>query len=240
MDVTVKAIALRAADYKENDKLVLLYSLEYGKISVHARGVRKGTAKLKFAVDQFCFGQYELSCRDDRYTLKTCEQLESFYSLREDVERYYCACVIAEMLVNFTEEGQSDSVLFVETLRALEALACGTQPLAVCLRYILSFLKISGFALNLNACSACGSKSGKLFLDFEKGGLACDGCRTAASVTVSPRALSACKMADGISYDKLNNLNFTAEVAKDALSFLHKYVSHAFSPVKSLSELLKL
>ena len=82
MEVTTKGIALKATDYKENDKLVLLYTLEYGKITVHAKGIRKGNAKLKFAADQFCFGQYELSRIEDRFTLKTCDQLESFYSLR--------------------------------------------------------------------------------------------------------------------------------------------------------------
>lgn len=240
MDVTTKAIALRATDYKENDKFILLYSLEYGKISVHARGVRKGSAKLKFAADQFCFGQYELAKKDDHFTLKTCEQIESFYSLREDVERYYSACVIAECLANFTEEGQADSELFIETLRALQALVNGAEPLVACLRYLLAFIKLSGFGLNLSACSVCGDKPLKLYLDFERGGLACDSCRTAQSLAVSPRAISACKMADGIAYDKLQNLSFTMEIIKDALTVLHKYVSHSFSPIKSLTELLKL
>ena len=91
MDVTTKAIALRATDYKENDKFVVLYSLEYGKISVHARGVRKGNAKLRYAADQFCFGNYELAVGGDRYTLRNCEQLTSFYALREDIVAYYAA-----------------------------------------------------------------------------------------------------------------------------------------------------
>ncbi|MBQ8505506.1 MAG: recombination protein O N-terminal domain-containing protein, partial [Clostridia bacterium] len=46
MDITTKAIALRATDIKEHDKYILLYSLEHGKISVHARGIRKPSAKL--------------------------------------------------------------------------------------------------------------------------------------------------------------------------------------------------
>ena len=46
MDVTTQAIALRNTDVNENDKLILLYSLEYGKITVHAKGIRKSTAKL--------------------------------------------------------------------------------------------------------------------------------------------------------------------------------------------------
>ena len=43
MDVTTKAVVLKSTDFKESDKYVLLYSLEYGKISVHARGVRKNS-----------------------------------------------------------------------------------------------------------------------------------------------------------------------------------------------------
>ena len=134
MEVTTRAIAISATDYKENDKYILLYSLEYGKISILARGIRKAAAKLRFAADQFCFGQYELAVTGDRFTLKTCEQLESFFSLREDIVAYYAACTVAESLMNYTEEGQSEPPLFVETLKALETLSCGVNPLLVTLR----------------------------------------------------------------------------------------------------------
>ena len=122
MDIITKAIALKTTDYGESDKFILLYSLDYGKISVHAKGIRKAKAKLKFAGDTFCFGNYEIAQTGDRFVLKTCEQLESFYTLREDIVAYYSACAIAECLVNYTEEGQSEPPLFLETLRALEQL----------------------------------------------------------------------------------------------------------------------
>ena len=240
MDVTTKALALRATDYKENDKFILLYSLEYGKITVHAKGIRKNNAKLKFSADQFCFGQYELVKSDDRFTLKTCDQLESFYTLREDVTVYYAACSIVECLINYTEEGQSEPNVFVETLKALSALSNGVEPLIVTLRYILAFVEMQGFKLQFDRCLACGETRKKMFLDLQRGGLVCDRCRTADSFTVSARAVTCCQMVEGMPYDKLTNLNFSLEILKESLQMVYKYVSHSFSPLKSLSELLTL
>ncbi len=240
MDITTKAIALKATDYKENDKFILLYSLEYGKISVHAKGIRKNSAKLKFCADQFCFGQYELANIGERFTLKSCEQLESFYNLREDVVRYYAACVIAECLANFTEENQSEPNLFVETLKALQSLVNDIEPLAVTLRFLLAFFKIQGIALQTDCCISCGEQSKRYVLDLQRGGLACDNCRSAESIAVSPRALAVCKMLDGIEYNKLTRISATNEILKDALNLCYKYVSHSYFSIKSLSELLKL
>ncbi len=240
MDVTTKAVAIRATDYKESDKIILLYSLEYGKISVHAKGIRKNSAKLKFAADQFCFGQYELAFSADRFTLKSCEQLESFYSLREDIAVYYAACVVAECLANYTEENQSDPDLFVETLKAFKTLSGKIEPLLVTLRYLLAFFKLQGVALQLNRCVVCDKTEKNLFLDANRGGLVCDSCRTAESVAVSPRSLATCKMIDGITYDKLSNLNIASGIIKDALSLCYKFITFNYFPLKSLSELLKL
>ena len=240
MDETTKALTLKSTDYKENDKLILLYSLDYGKITVHAKGIRKAGAKLKFAADQFCFGQYELAKIDDRFTLKTCDQLESFYSLREDVVVYYSACTVAECLANYTEEGQAEPNVFVETLRALQALTNGVEPLTVTLRYVLAFVEMQGFKLQLNGCLSCGKSSKKLYLDLQHGGLLCDECRSPDSLTVSPRVIAACQMLENMPYERLQNLNFNGDLLKDALEMCYKYVSHSFSPLKSLSELIKL
>ena len=240
MDVTTKGIVLKATDYKENDKLILLYSLEYGKITVHARGIRKGNAKLKFAADQFCFGQYDLSRTDDRFTLKTCDQLESFFSLREDIVVYYAACAVAESLMNYTEEGQSEPDVFVETLKAFSALSDGVEPLAVVLRYLLSFLQMQGLGLRFDVCSSCGGPVAKAFVDLQRGGVVCDGCCTAESVAVSARTAAVCSVVASVPFDKLRNLDFSRESLKDALQIVHRYVSHSFSPLKSLIELLRL
>ena len=240
MDVTTRAIVLKATDYKENDKLILLYSLEYGKISVYAKGIRKNNAKLKFAADQFCFGQYELSKADDRFTLKTCDQLESFFSLREEVTAYYAACTVAECISNYTEEGEAEADVFVETLKALSALSEGADPFIVALRYTLAFLKLQGQQLQLSRCVVCGSEEQLRFLDLQRGGIVCEKCRSAESLPVSARTIASCKLVQGMPYERLKNLNFTREALKEALRAVYRYISHLYSPLKSLAELLRL
>lgn len=240
MDIITKAIALKTTDYGESDKFILLYSLDYGKISVHAKGIRKAKAKLKFAGDTFCFGNYEIAQTGDRLVLKTCEQLESFYTLREDIVAYYSACAIAECLVNYTEEGQSEPQLFVETLRALEQLVLGTNPLTVVLRYLLGFVKLQGFALDFKHCAECGDFRKKMFLDFQKGGVVCDDHRTVDSLPLSAGVVSACNLLTDMPFDKLKTVTFSGELLKDALATTSKYIAHSFAPNKSLAELLHL
>lgn len=239
MDVATKAVALRAIDYKENDKMVLLYSLEYGKISVHARGVRKSGAKLKYACDQFCFGLYELARAGDRFTLKTCEQLESFYSIREDIFAYYAACSAAECIVNCTEEGQSDVKIFVAFLKTLEQLSSEVDPLLVTLKFLLDFLRLQGVKPDFGRCFVCGQKT-KLYLDIEKGGVLCENCRGVNSYAVSARVSNVCNLLDGLDYEKLKNVTVASVILKEALNLCNKYLSGCFSPLRSLSELLKL
>lgn len=239
MDLTTKGLALRATDYKENDKFVVLYTPEYGKISVHARGIRKATAKLRFAADQFCFGDYELACGGDRYTLKNCQQISSFYALREDIVAYYAACCIDECILNCTEEGQSEPQLFVETLRALEALVDGKQPLVVVARFMLAFLQCEGFKLDFSRCSVCGEKSRRMYVDIARG-VTCEACRGAESIAVSPIVATSLTMLDNVPYDKLSSFNFTLDCQKDVLQLLSKYVANVFYPLKSVAELVKL
>ena len=240
MDLTTKAIALKTTDYGESDKFILLYSLDYGKISVYAKGIRKAKAKLKFAGDTFCFGNYEIAQTGERLVLKTCEQLESFYTLREDIVTYYSACAIAECIINYTEEGQSEPAIFVETLRALEQLVLGVNPLTVVLRYLLGFVKAQGFALDFKGCAECGSMGKKMHLDFSKGGILCDDHRTVESIPVTPRVVSACNLLEDMPFDKLKTVTFSNELLKDALSNVGKYIAHSFSTNKSLAELLLL
>lgn len=240
MDVTTQAIALRSTDVNENDKLILLYSLEYGKITVHAKGIRKSTAKLKFCADQFCFGTYELAKNGDRFTLKTCDQKESFFCLREDVVRYYAACLIAECVIVGTADGQSEPQVFVEVLRAMQSLANETEPMSVALRFIVAFFRLEGSALNWDECSVCGNKPQKVFFDGYRGATVCQNCRTAESVSVPSNAVAVCKMVDGLPYEKLKNVSATGETLKDALTVCGKRFACVFGNLRTVSELVKL
>jgi len=82
MDVKTEAIVLQAIDYKDDDKLLTLFSPTLGKITAGIRGVKKPKAKLAFSAQPFCFAEYILAEKGGRYTVTNAYLHESFFSLR--------------------------------------------------------------------------------------------------------------------------------------------------------------
>ena len=87
----VNAVVLRAVDYNDNDKILTLITPELGKISAGIKGVKKAGAKLKFAAQPFCFGEYILAKRGERYTVINCSECQNFYDLSLDIKKYFAA-----------------------------------------------------------------------------------------------------------------------------------------------------
>ena len=77
MEIIVNAIVLKTVDYKDNDKILTLYSLEKGIITAGIKGVKKSGAKLKFASEPFAFCEYVLAQKGDKYN----------QIIRDDIEK---------------------------------------------------------------------------------------------------------------------------------------------------------
>ena len=105
MEIKVNALMLRAADYQEHDKVLTLLTAEYGKITAGIKGVKKPNAKLKFAAQPFCFAEYILAKRGDKFTVINCSECESFYDLRTDINKFYAASAAVEAANVLTYDG---------------------------------------------------------------------------------------------------------------------------------------
>ena len=55
-----KAVVIKAQDYKENDKLVWLYTEEFGKVTAIARGAKKSKSRLFALTLPLCYADYVL------------------------------------------------------------------------------------------------------------------------------------------------------------------------------------
>lgn len=120
--IEADCLCLRAIDYRDNDKLITLYGSGIGKLTATAKGCKSSKAKLKYAVSPLCFGRYYFSRTADRYVLTGCDCYDSFFGLTADVEKYYCACVVLELLDKTTPPGEEQNELYVQTLRFLTKL----------------------------------------------------------------------------------------------------------------------
>ena len=238
MEIEVNALMLRAADYNEYDKILTLLSPECGKLTVGIKGVRRPAAKLKFAAQPFCFAEYVLARRGDKYTVVNCSELESFYELRTDINKFYAASAVIEAVSAVTYEGDAAGEIFSECLKSLSAICEGEerQPLIKFLNYALS---ASGYAIALDGCGECGAdllKEDKLRFDMDAGVFTCFGCGTgpgASRVTYNVLRMSEGKTFDGAA--------ITSDGEKRALKLLKEYFTYKTDcRLNSLSEYIRL
>jgi len=238
MEIKTNALMLRAVDYNENDKILTLLSADYGKISAGIKGVKKPNAKLKFAAQPFCFAEYILARRGDKYTVINCSECESFYDLRTDINKFYAASAVIEAANALTYEGDECAELFSACVRTLSEMCAGEERLPL-IKFLTFALRISGYGIALDDCAECGApliKAEKLRFDMNAGAFTCYGCGNGTGA--SRVTYNVLRKLDGKSYEE----DFiTDDGEKRALRLLKEYFTYKTdNQLKSLSEYIRL
>ena len=178
MQFKCDALMLRYADFKESDRMVTLLTAE-GKLSAAMKGVRKRGARLAFAAQPFFFGEYVLNRSAGRNTVISADSHDGFYSLREDVFRFYAAAVVTEVcdkLVYEDSESGAFLLLAVNTLKELCSFS-GRETGEQLVKFLLRALALAGYAVRADRCPACGNAlHGLLRFDMEEGAFFCADC----------------------------------------------------------------
>lgn len=194
MEVIVNALVLRATDYKDNDKILTLYSLERGKITAGIKGVKKSGAKLKFASEPFAFCEFVLAEKQGRYTVIGATYIDSFFSLRTSLIKYYVSAVIAEALNRLTVENESDEGLFSLTLNAVKNINYGDKELESLSRYLIALSEVSGYKIQKASCVGCGEDiSGRVFFSTKNAEFYCSNCRVDGAMEITLETYNALK-----------------------------------------------
>jgi len=235
MDITINAINLKGLDYGENDKLCTLYSAQNGKISVILKGVKKATAKLKFAAMPFCFGEYSLNKSNNRFIVTGCTSDFIFFDINADIDKYYTGCSVLECVDQIGVEDVKNPNLFLLTLNVLKSLSFEqlekSDLYKILIKFFLEALKFSGYKLNLEKCVNCNAiLSDNLFFLPDSGGFTCNLCRH--GVKTSALNYNTFRLVNITDLQKLKTLNLSEDALLDVLKLLKGYYNFLGYPLK--------
>ncbi len=235
MEEKLSGIVLSAISYGENDKILNVFTLEKGQISAKIKGVKKAGAKLKFASQPFCFAEFIL--RDGRagYTVINASLIESFYSIREDIIKYYAGASVLEFVRRFYKENIVSPQAFFTIIDGLKAIAFSDNPLGGLVKFFITALEQSGYALSLDGCYVCKKTlSNRMFFDYSSGAFFCEECFKGEGREINPDTFLALRSA-------YNDLEINKEQSVRALRLIEYYLQNkAEEKVSSLKELLKI
>lgn len=181
--IVTKAVVLHTYRVGEIHKSVALFTPDHGLIYAMAHGAKKETSRLRSATETFCFSKVFLYHEPVKDTYKITEAIPRgfFYGVRENLSKFYSACLWAEVILKSFGGGDKGSVLFYllrDCLDLLEGVA-EKRVLYISIQFIWRFLRNSGLVPDLNICSHCGKETSpneKFFLSVHNTGFVCPEC----------------------------------------------------------------
>lgn len=172
-------MVLKTSESGEANRILTLYSLEYGKLRAMAYGSARPTSRKRGATQPFCRSRFFLVRGKELHRVDQAEALEYFPGIEEGVEQLGLAGYFAELLNGFTPEEVPNRPLYhllVEALRLLRL----AEPETLARAFEIRLLTLTGFSPELDHCVAC---SGPLppgessAFSPGAGGVLCPACR---------------------------------------------------------------
>jgi DNA repair protein RecO (recombination protein O) len=225
-----QAVILRRHDLGEADRILTLYTRDYGKIKAVAKGVRKPQSHKAGYVELFTLTDVLIARGRSLDVLSQVETLESFLPLRKDLVRTTYASHFAELIDAFTEEGDESRLLF-RLLRDGLGWLCATGNLPLTARYYeLRLLDLAGYRPELFSCVLCGKKikpQAQFYSPFD-GGVVCPACGhdLPRARPISLNALKVLRYMQRQPYEVVEKLTLSSGVQAECERILHATLTH--------------
>lgn len=225
-----EAIVLRRTDFGEADRLLTLFSRNFGKIKAIAKGARKPQSRKTGHVELFMRSNFLFASGRDLAILTQAEMVEPYATLREDLVRTTYAAYIVELLDRFTVEEDKHSGIYQLVADALGWLTIHEDVLLVARFYELHLLGLTGFRPQLFRCVACGEpiEEQNQFFSAELGGVLCPNCheKDRKAVGITAVSLKVLRYLQTRSWDTVHALRLKRAVHTELENVMHFYITY--------------
>jgi len=247
-----QGIVLRQSKLGEFDKIVTIYTPEFGKLRAVAKGACRPKSKLGGNVEPLTHSLMFLAKGRNLDIVTQSQTINGFPALKSDLRRLACALYILEVVDSFTAEGGENRSSFDLLLETLDRLS-QSESNDIALRYFeLHLLHHLGYRPQLHRCVSCDSplEPEANFFCSGKGGILCPRCSSDESMQYertevsSPRsssplsveALKVLRLWQSCDYATARRVRVRPDLSRELERVLHEYIRHILQrELKSLT-----
>jgi DNA repair protein RecO (recombination protein O) len=217
-------IVIKEVNVGEADKIVTILTKNYGRISALAKGGKRPKSAISAASQIMCYSDFVLYSGKEMYSINSCEVIEPFYEIRNDMEKLTYAAHFMDIVLELAQEDQPAPRLLQLLLNSLYMLAkTEKQPELISRIFELRALSVSGYAPHTASCIVCGQEAENFYsFSFSKCGFICDREKCSATDKCSlPLSTGASRAMQYIIYSKMKDL-FKFRLSDDVLDELER------------------
>ncbi len=245
-----EAIVLRGRNLNEADRVLTLYTPNFGKIKAIAKGARRPTAKLRGHVELLTHNVFVLSRGRELDIITQSQIMESFATLRYNLKCLSQSFYLAELTDAFTTEQVGNWHVFALLLNTLRWLSSkdslSTAPIELISRYFeLNFLDYVGYRPELYRCLNCNSslRPSTNFFSAHAGGVLCPDCAATErdAQRVSLNAMKTMRFLQNNNWVVASHLRITPKLSEEVENIMHNYICYLLErEIKSAKFLTQL
>lgn len=221
-EVVVEGIILKKTPYKDNDMILHVYTKEYGKIGVLARGIRKMTSKNASACQDMMISELTIHLKKGLSSLIKATPIHYLRHIKESIESEIIGNYILEYFYRYNEENspkQEDYDILNDSLMALEH---GYSPLLVYVMFNVYILKDNGVPIDVEGCVLCGDTH-VVSISLEDGGFLCE--KHLDNHRVYPiEVLKAFRHIHKVPMNKIDVLHIKESLIKQLIPIMNHYI----------------
>src|SRR6056297_3459184 len=172
-----EGIIIKIAPKGETSLIVHVFSNEWGKVALIAKGARQPKSHLRGILEPFSQVNFHFSEIRDRpwQFLTQAEFINPMTHLKNSSEAILYGSVLLEIIYR-SQENHGDPNVYRLLKEALNAMNCGISPLPVHWAFILKYCQFQGAPLNLQTCYSCGKALEKAYFHPYEGFNYCGIC----------------------------------------------------------------
>jgi len=142
---TSEGIVIKRINYSEADRILVIFSKHYGKLSLLAKGIRKIKSKKRGHLEIFSLIKFSASKSRGMDIMTETETINDFSGVRINLNKISLAYYFSEVVNKITHEDGHPSRIFNVLLMALKQLEQDTELKKLRLEFIYNLLTEMGY-----------------------------------------------------------------------------------------------
>lgn len=101
--IKTKGLIIKKVDFGEGDRIITVFSENFGKIDLLVKGIRKSKKRDQSSVDLLTLSNFTFYKKGDNFILNTIDSIDFFYDLKADIEKLeivsYILSIVNELIL---------------------------------------------------------------------------------------------------------------------------------------------
>jgi len=231
--IKCRGFVLNTMPFKESSLIASVLTNRAGKVKLLAKGVRRPKSKMCGAMEPFSFDEIIFYKREfkDIYTLSDAVVIDSFPEIRSDPHKVSGAMVLCEFYDKTLPMEETDTTVFSNFLRFLNALRrSGSQAVrALVIGHLIRAFSTSGVMPHLGDCVRChgpvGGSDGRIDFSIAAGGTVCSKHHDDTVLLLSHQTVDALRKSDHLVHSELGK-NVVTELENIVSDYMYVHLNN--------------